>query len=112
VFVALTHVDALVNQLSSPEAKEAAERSADRRVDEEVQAYTEQLRMKLTGCLSHGGRPITFDRIFVVENYREGHNDPDPSIDLAAAELLEAIVDAADSHVLEKLPVKSMCTLS
>lgn len=112
MFVALTHVDTLVHQLSQEEGKTAEERRGDRRVDEDVQASTDQLRTKLSGCLSHGGRDVTPDKIFVVENYRKGHNEPDPSIDLAAAELLEAVVDAADVFVLDQLPVRSMCTVS
>lgn len=62
--------------------------------------------------LSYNGRNVPVSHIFAAENYRADKNASDARIDLAATELLDALIDSADEFIAFNCPRRSTCVVS
>mmetsp|Transcript_28973 Transcript_28973/g.37528 ORF Transcript_28973/g.37528 Transcript_28973/m.37528 type:complete len:141 (+) Transcript_28973:104-526(+) len=113
VFVALTHLDLL-------EKEKAPDKET--RIGESVLDQVQEYRRKLSAALTYsekaskGQAPISCsvpeDNIFVVENYRKNKFTQNSTIDLAALELLESLINAADRYVGANCPSLNRCLIS
>ena len=109
VYIALTHLDlyeekaasTVVTATPNTTAAEAVQ-SEETRIGETFADKLSDLSSKLSRALAKGGAIVPCNRIFVVENYRARKNICDPRIELAALELLDALVDSADAHLVQK----------
>jgi len=112
VFVALTHLDQL--EEGSPRAKQGRIGEA---ALEKVLDFRKKLSLALTisdkeSVKSGTSCHVPEENVFVIENYRKDNFVQNASIDLAALELLESLVDAADCYVGENCPMPKHCLIS
>jgi hypothetical protein len=122
LFVALTHVDVLVDR----EIREASQQGTrvgaspaflpeqETRVGESIGGRVKELQTALSDRVGTDLLPPS--RIFAIENYRRHKNERDVSIELAALEFLDALVQQADAYLKHQHapenPQPSQCSLS
>lgn len=106
-FVVLTHVDVYEKNVAFGETKD----EAPRRVGEAAADTLLALRTRL--ALAFADHLVPTNRIFPIANYNAAANDHDDTVELAALELLEAVVDAAEAHLVHQCSKKDdMCLVS
>ena len=95
VFVALTHMDAL----EAAQSDEA--RGRETRVGETVSTIIADLKVGLSNALQSQVPP---ENINLIESYRVVKHSEDPRVELAALELLEALVTSSESFIAARTP--------
>ena len=102
VFVALTHMDAL----EAAQSDDARDRET--RVGETVSTVVADLKVALSEALDNQVPP---ENINLIENYRVDKHGEDPRVELAALELLEALVSSGESFIAARAP-DPLCIVS
>lgn len=103
VYVALTHMDAL--EAAQPHDAQGRET----RVGETVAAVVADLKAGLSKALQHQVPP---ENISLIENYRVDKHGEDPRVELAALELLDALVGSAEAFIAAHTLAPPSCRVS
>ncbi|KAJ1460340.1 hypothetical protein M885DRAFT_612398 [Pelagophyceae sp. CCMP2097] len=113
VFCVLTHVDVLADNADGADGDATASAGeSEVRVGEKIRGRVDALRNALSAAL--GADAVPPERIFAIENYRCHKNSPDDALELAALELLAAVVDSSEAYLQQHAPkvAAKKCALS